>query len=256
MRKLLFISCLLLILSSFKKEEGKTILIILAHPDDETTIGAMMAKYALQNKVYYIVATDGRYGTRINKIPEDSLIEIRKEECACSCRQLGIDPPIMLNFHDGFGIKTGVGEYFKQTKAMKKKLIEQIEIIDPDYIITFGPDGDTGHPDHRIIGDIITEIILSKDWYNKYPLYYLGWTKVQAAKFGIEELNYVNDKYFNISVTFSDADEAKYFKSIQCHKSQNTPQEIEDWINTEKQDTSNVLYFRKFYADTTKRGSF
>jgi LmbE family N-acetylglucosaminyl deacetylase len=238
-------------LTSCERKElvGKVILVVFAHPDDETTIGPMMAKYARQNKVVYIVATDGRYGTRVTKMAEDSLIKVRKAECECSASVLGIDPPLLLNFHDGFGIKNGIGEYFKQTAGLKSVLRSKIEEIDPDLIITFGPDGDSGHADHRIIGDITTELILREGWAEKFPLYYLAWTKAQASKFGIEELSYVDDRYFNISVSFDQDDENKYFNSIRCYKSQNTEHEIEDWIKTDLADTQNVLYFRKLAVE-------
>lgn len=88
---------------------------------------------------------------------EHTIIRIREAECKCSCAKLGIGAPILLRFHDGMGVKTGVGEYFKQTKALKDSLKTRINAIKPDLIITFGPDGDTGHPDHRIIGDIVTD---------------------------------------------------------------------------------------------------
>jgi LmbE family N-acetylglucosaminyl deacetylase len=247
-----------LILTSCKKEEEsqKVILVIFAHPDDETTIGPMMAKYAKQNKVIYIVATDGRYGVRTNKISEDSLIKIRKAECECSARALGIDSPILLGFHDGFGIRTGIGEYFDQTGDLKKRLKSKIEELNPDFILTFGPDGDTGHSDHRIIGDIITEIILREGWVDKFPLYYLGWTKEQASKFGIQELSYVDPKYFNVSISFSQEDENKYFESIRCYQSQYTQEEIEEWISTDLKDTSNILYFRKLSVDKGAKSEF
>ncbi|MBS1661833.1 MAG: hypothetical protein JST68_12375 [Bacteroidetes bacterium] len=38
-----------------KDKRNKVVLVILAHPDDETTIGPMMARYARLGKVYYIV---------------------------------------------------------------------------------------------------------------------------------------------------------------------------------------------------------
>jgi N-acetylglucosamine malate deacetylase 2 len=244
--------------TSCKQEEtgGKVILLIFAHPDDETSIGAMMAKYARQNKVVYLIATDGRYGARINKLPPDSLIKIRKAECECSGKALGVNPPIMLGFHDGFGIRTGIGEYFKQTRALKKILKSKIEQINPDIIITFGPDGDSGHSDHRIIGDITTEIILREGWADKFPVYYLGWTKEQAAKFGLEELNYVDRKYFNVSISFSQEDENKYFESIRCYKSQTTNNEMEEWINADLKDSANVLYFRKLSLGNGVKSEF
>lgn len=254
---LLFILSTLLWPSCKNNEEGQNvILVILAHPDDETTIGPMMRKYARQNKVIYIVATDGRYGVRTNNISADSLVEIRKAECECSARALGIDSLILLGFHDGFGIQTGIEEYFLQTSNLKKKLKLKIEELDPDFILTFGPDGDTGHSDHRIIGDIITEIILREGWVDKFPLYYLGWTKDQASKFGIQELGYVDPQYFNISISFSQEDENKYFNSIRCYKSQYTAEEIEKWIDTDQKDTSNILYFRKLSVDKEARSGF
>lgn len=237
-------------------QRKKTILIILAHPDDETTIGALMAKYAKQNKVYYIVATDGRYGTRVNNISEDTLVQIRKSECENSCKHLGIEPPIFLGFLDGLGMKTGIGEYFKQTKALTEKLKTKIEELNPDFIITFGPDGDTGHPDHRIIGNITTEIVLREGWLERFPIFYLGWTKQQAAKFGIEELNYVDPKYFNVSIRFDDEHENKAFESIRCFKSQNTQQEIDEWIDAEKKDTTNIFYFRKLTVAENMNSDF
>lgn len=80
-RKLL---CILLatifLYGSNYKERKKTILFIGAHPDDETAISEVLTKYArLGNKVYVIVATDGKGGTRVTKIPEgDSLGAIRR----------------------------------------------------------------------------------------------------------------------------------------------------------------------------------
>lgn len=79
-------------------EKKKTILFIGAHPDDETAISEVLAKYArLGNKVFVIVATDGKGGTRVTKVPEgDSLGAIRKTESECGCKKLGIEPPIFL----------------------------------------------------------------------------------------------------------------------------------------------------------------
>lgn len=239
---------------SFKPEtKSKLVLVILAHPDDETAMGAALANYAVQNKVYYIVATDGRYGTRANKIAEDTLINIRKAECECSCSHLGIDSLIMLGFHDGIGVNTGIGEYFRQSKKLKETLKEKILEINPDFIITFGPDGDTGHGDHRIIGDITTEIILEQGWYERFPIYYMAWSKEQDEG---EEVNYVDSKYFNVTIRYEEEDEKKAIESIKCYKSQNTPEEIEDWVNAMKKDTTNVSYFRKLAVATGNKSGF
>lgn len=134
--------------------------------------------------MYIIIATDGRYGVREHAgIPEgDSLARVREKEMYCACGKLCAQPPILLGFHDGRGMRTGIGEAFKQLRKLTTILKEKIDSLHPDFIVTFGTDGDTGHPDHRMIGNITTEIILKEGWDKKYPLYYVAWTKEQSDK--------------------------------------------------------------------------
>jgi len=67
---------------------NRTILFVGAHPDDETAISEVLHKYArLGNKVFVIIATDGKEGTRVTKIPPgDSLGRLRKAESICGCK--------------------------------------------------------------------------------------------------------------------------------------------------------------------------
>ena len=234
---------------------NRTILTIVAHPDDETAVGAALAKYASTNKIYLLIATDGRYGvTEHANIPAgDSLVGIREQETKCSCNKLGIEPPIFLRFHDGLGSVDGLDEYFKQTSELKKALKNKIEEINPDLIITFGPDGDTGHPDHRIIGDLVTEIILKEGWLEKCPIYYMGWSKDEI---GDPNLNYVDPKYLNVKIPYSDKEEVKSFESIRCHKSQFSETFADEWIEAEKNKKSNISYFRQLYVRTKQRTDF
>jgi LmbE family N-acetylglucosaminyl deacetylase len=234
---------------------------ILAHPDDETAVGTILAKYGEDNKVYLVLASDGRYGvTEHAGIPAgDSLVRVRESETICSCDKLGIEPPVFLRFHDGLGMVSGLGEYFGQTTQLKEKIKEKIEEINPDIILTFGPDGDTGHPDHRGISDITTEVILREGWYEKYPLYYIGWSKdklIDLPQDQKEGLNYVDTRYLNIRIKYTDSDKEKLFKSLSCHKSQFSESEMTEWIKTEKLDSLNIFYFRQFRTDTEQRTDF
>lgn len=233
--------------------QGKIILVILAHPDDETAVGPVLAKYGEKNRVYLVLATYGEYGVREHAgIPAgDSLAQVRKLETICSCKSLGIEPPIFLGFNDGMGSRVGIGEYFKQTAEIKEKIKELIEEINPDAIITFGPDGDTGHADHRGISAITTEIILREGWYEKYPLYFVGWPKSVSVTIPLHsQLNYVDDKYLNVRIKYDDSHREKHFESIRCHKSQWNEIEMNDWIETEKADTTYIAYFRRFVVDS------
>src|SRR6187551_1427131 len=93
-------------------QKKRTILFIGAHPDDETAISEVLNKHArLGNKIFVIIATDGKDGTRVTKIPAgDSLGNIRKAESACGCKTLGLEPPIFLGIAR-LDTKIGVGNY-------------------------------------------------------------------------------------------------------------------------------------------------
>jgi N-acetylglucosamine malate deacetylase 2 len=265
MSKFKFIILLLFafVATSFNSEyKSKVIMVVLAHPDDEAAVGQILARYASKkDKVFLVLACDGRYGVEDHAgiPPGDSLVQVRKKESICGCIKLGIQPPIFLGFHDGLGSADGIEEYFNQTISLKEKLKKQIEEINPDLIITFGPDGDTGHPDHRGISDITTEIILREGWYKKYPLYYIGWLKekiVSIPQGGMTSLNYVDKKYLNVKIKYSEADRQKLFESLNCYKSQLTETDVKNWISAELKDSSFVFYFRRFITQTEQKTDF
>lgn len=71
MTKKIFLSLLFLSNSfcySQTTTKKKTILFVGAHPDDETAISEVLNKYArVGSKVFVIIATDGKDGTRVTK---------------------------------------------------------------------------------------------------------------------------------------------------------------------------------------------
>lgn len=235
---------------------------IFAHPDDESALGQVLAQFASEGKkVFLVIAADGRYGVEQHAgIPAgDSLAGIRKLESICASEILGIEPPVFLGLHDGFGVRTGLREYFEQTKQIKEKLVSLIREIHPDAIITFGPDGDTGHLDHKGIGDLVTEVILREGWYEKYPLYFLTWPEeklVAIPQGGLSSLNYVHKNYRNIHIKYSEENRQKLFQSLYCYKSQLTEKDVQEWIDAELKDSSFTTYFRQLIIDTTVRTAF
>jgi LmbE family N-acetylglucosaminyl deacetylase len=237
--------------------EPKTILTVFAHPDDETTMGGVLAKYGRDHEVYLLLATDGSYGVtdHMGLPPGDSLVELRKREAACSCAALGIHEPIFLGVQDGLGLN-GHGNFYEFEPLLKERLLAAILEIQPDIIITFGPGGDTGHPDHRLLGAITTELLLREGLSEKIDLYYFGWTRQQAEKYPWWGLNYMDASALTTEIHFSQEDEDRAMNSIRCHKSQYRAEEMEDWIRTELEDLSNVSYFRKFQLDSRKRSEF
>jgi len=225
-------------------KDKRTILFVGAHPDDETAISEVLTKYArLGNKVFVIVATDGKGGTRVTKIPEgDSLGAIRRTESICGCKTLGIEPPIFFGI-ERLDTKIGTGNYFKEHQRFMDSLKVRIPSIDPDIIITAGPDGDTHHSEHIVVGAAVTELLLAEGWVEKYPLYHFEWKK------GVESVDpgsYMDEQYVNVKVSYTAEDERKAIEALHCYVTQYTPEEFREEAERKLKDTSNTIYFRKF----------
>lgn len=236
----------------------QTIMAIFAHPDDETAIGPVLAKYASLANVYVVVATDGRFGVTDHfGMPQgDSLVAVRALEMVCACEKLGIHPPHFLGAKDGLGLN-GNNDFYMEVAQLKERIKNKIEDLKPNVILTFGPEGDTGHPDHRMIGLLTTEVLLRENLVNQIDLYYFAWTKEQTKKFPIDwGLGWTHPDLLRTAIDFSPKDEEKAFASMRCHQSQYTKTDLDPWIEAETNDTTNVLYFRKFALDSLPRRSF
>jgi LmbE family N-acetylglucosaminyl deacetylase len=125
-----------------------TILSIWAHPDDETFLaGAVMARaVAAGSRVVCATATRGEQGSPDPQRwpPGPPLAAVRTEELAAALGELGVREHIWLDYPDG-----GCGEVDEDEAA--SKLAEIMEEIRPDTVLTFGPDGMTGHIDHKAV---------------------------------------------------------------------------------------------------------
>src|SRR5689334_14470457 len=143
----------------------RTIVALLAHADDETAASPVLARYAREGaQIQVIIATDGSGGSgsqtylsRPDSGPTgDALAKARAEEARCATEALGALDPILLAFPDG-----KLGDYLGDRGLITRltdRVAKEIERLHPDVVITWGPDGGTGHPDHRIVGGITTQL--------------------------------------------------------------------------------------------------
>jgi LmbE family N-acetylglucosaminyl deacetylase len=224
----------------------KTIVFIGAHPDDEMALSEVLVKYAGQgHTVYVISATDGINGTRVTNIPAgDSLGQIRKKEAICSAQELGIRPPVFFSI-ERLDTKIGVRNYYNCHRQLMDSLRSRIPAMNPDLIISFGPDGDTHHAEHIVVGSAITELLLAEGWVNRYPLYYVGWKKGTEPA-GVEDyLSYVDSQYFNVQVDYGSLEKEKAIRAMYCYKSQFTEAEMKEEADRKRKETENRIYFRK-----------
>ncbi len=240
-----------------KPSETKTILVVTAHPDDETAFAPVLAKYSrLGHNVYLVIGLDGRYGNRSDNNNPDSVAMVNKNQATCFCKQLVIKQPIffdLISLDRKHGQKDGVRAAVESGIKFRDKLKETILDIKPDLIITYGPDGEYGHPEHIIVSGLVTELLLREKWVDKYPLYYFGWTRtLEQGNDGW--VRYADDQYFTAVIDYTDEDEQRAFESLNCYERmpKNEREEIME-IETKR---VNELYFRKFNVSQEKKKDF
>jgi LmbE family N-acetylglucosaminyl deacetylase len=234
------------------QKKSQTILAVFAHPDDETTVAPVLARYAREgNKVYLAIATKGEKGINDRaKIPGgDALAKVRSDEAACACRQLGIEPPILFGLNDGElgAISSPLGRDVQIVTDRVEKLIAELH---PDVVITWGPDGGYGHPDHRLVGNAVTQVIQSSK--TNVKLYYVGFAPDQV-KFVNEmwpmKWHSTDPAYLTVNVAFSKDDQASYHRALECHKSQFSPEETQKFESALDRGWNGTVSFRPWFGD-------
>jgi LmbE family N-acetylglucosaminyl deacetylase len=134
---------------------SRRILGIFAHPDDETFLaGGTLAKYADAGwEVSVLCATRGEAGRRGDYEKENlsagEFALVRQREMEKACRVIGVRKPLFMKCADGRVAK----DCRNSAKAIIVRFLRKWK---PDVIITFGPDGVSGHTDHVAIGGIAT----------------------------------------------------------------------------------------------------
>jgi LmbE family N-acetylglucosaminyl deacetylase len=125
-----------------------TILGVWAHPDDEAYLsGALMAMArANGQRVVCVTATRGEQGTPDPLLwPPARLAPVRERELAASLAALGVEEHRWLGYADGACAAA-------EPAAAVHDVVEVWREVEPDTVVTFGPDGITRHPDHVAVG--------------------------------------------------------------------------------------------------------
>jgi len=133
-----------------RRRRRPTLLGVWAHPDDEAYLSAgLMARFVGRGaRVVVLTATRGEAGTDDPATwPPSRLAARRTFELRDSLRALGVDE------HHVLGLPDGGCAALDHTD----EIAAHIERVQPDLIVTFGPDGLTGHGDHRAVSRWATE---------------------------------------------------------------------------------------------------
>jgi LmbE family N-acetylglucosaminyl deacetylase len=139
------------------------LLAVLAHPDDESLgVGGTLAKYAAEGcEVSLLTATRGgagRYLTFPPGHPEHpgplALAEIREAELRGAAAELGVGDVTLLDYPDRYVDRAEPHHAIAAIAGHMRR-------IRPDVVVTFGPDGAYGHPDHIAISQFASAAIVT-----------------------------------------------------------------------------------------------
>jgi LmbE family N-acetylglucosaminyl deacetylase len=143
------------------------LLCIYAHPDDEVFCsGGTIAKYVAEGvEVMVVSATKGDAGQirDANIATRRTLGKVREQELHESCRRLGAHHAICLDYGDGTLKELPL-------ETLVEHVVKIIREFQPDVVITFGPDGAYGHPDHVAIGEATTIACQVSGNPHKFPV--------------------------------------------------------------------------------------
>ena len=166
-------------------KKQKTFLFVFAHPDDETSSsGGTITKLSNEgHSVYVCTATRGELGTLGTgtlKIARKDLPKVREQELKGALKLFGAHAPILLGYKDQ-----------ELQLIPEKTLIEVISkiihSINPDFIITFGPSGISGHSDHIAISKATTAAFKSYFKINSTnKLFYVAISKEASISFNLK----------------------------------------------------------------------
>jgi len=150
---------------------GKRILGVFAHPDDESyTMGGCIARYSAEGcAVTMLTFTRGEAGQigGGSDATKETLGQVREAELREACRTLGCADVRVVGTPDGGTQNTEEGV---------QTIVDVIEELKPDLVITMEPGGVTRHPDHIAVS-AMTRTAVERTCDKGYPrkLFFTAW---------------------------------------------------------------------------------
>jgi len=202
--------------------DGGTVLVVLAHPDDELVIAPALAMAARRGgQVRILYATSGDAGPGVSDFAMgEALGKVRREEAECAGDALGTE----VSFLEGIGDGT-LTERPRADGSPAKRFMDQFRDaflkIKPDTVITWGPEGGYGHGDHRIVSVLVTEALQTLKAPDRpgllYPILVNAPLPAQLERQGWTT---TAPDLASVSVAYDKADLAAADAAAQCHATQ------------------------------------
>lgn len=145
-----------------------TLLVALAHPDDETFgVGGVMTRAVAQgHRVVIVCATRGEAGEIADPVlaTPETLGAVREGELRAAARAFGVADVRFLGHRDSGMAGTPENEHPQalvnaDPATVVRQLVDAIRDVRPDVVVTFEPGGIYGHPDHMAISERVTAAV-------------------------------------------------------------------------------------------------
>ena len=192
----------------------RRLLAVFAHPDDETfRPGGTLALLAAEGVgVHLVTATRGQAGScgDPSLCTQEELPAVRERELRCACAALGLTLPRLLDYQDGLLPDVNPEE-------ITAHILTAVGEIHPQVLLTFGPDGLSGHADHMAIGRCAAEAYARSNEID--ALYTLAIPRSLAEQLEMHQVYPVPDDQIALSVDVTSAWAAKQ-AAMACHKTQ------------------------------------
>ena len=137
-------------------------------------MGGTLAKYAAEGvEICLVASTRGQrgWGGSTDEYPgAEKLGEIREGELRCATARLGVKEVVFLGYMDGEVDRADAGDFIE-------KIAGEIRRFRPQVVVTFGPDGAYGHPDHIAISQFSAAAVVraaaGEPGFQVQKLYYM-----------------------------------------------------------------------------------
>jgi LmbE family N-acetylglucosaminyl deacetylase len=206
---------------------------VLAHPDDESLgTGGTLAKYAAEGVATFLLTATrgerGRFGDGNDRPAAEVVGRTREAELRAAASELGVRDVTILGYPDG-GVDSVAPD------IAQRAIAEHLCRIRPHVVITFGPEGAYGHPDHIAISQLTTAAVM-RTASGRDPvvskLYYLAWSaatwsayqaalkKLTSTVDGVERQVVPTPDWGITTRIDTSAAWPAVWRAVQCHRTQ------------------------------------
>lgn len=197
----------------------KSIVVVLAHPDDETFIcGGTIAQYAAQgHRITLVCATKGEQGRRLGVPPtatRETLPALREVELREACVALGVSRLVFLGLRDKTLEIQPEGE-------LAASVLTWLRTEQADEVLTFH-EKLGGHPDHNAIGAAATTAF--REWQREKPnaqLHFITWEYIANRH---KQHGFSRDQVRRVDVSPHAA------AKLAAYRAHRTQSQMNDWL--------------------------